>query len=132
MESVIKYIQEFEYLVVVKLYIAAQQKAVLGASIQGPAKVAYDQVVLLGGAQGIVQGTGDADFIRNAKEWLRRTYHTADIQQGIRDQIQNMYQGPDEDPQMFSIRINHALSLSGYGAQVSIQLLELTFMNRLY
>ena len=41
-ESVIKYIQEFEYLTVVKLYTAAQQKAVLGASIQGPAKVAYD------------------------------------------------------------------------------------------
>ena len=119
MESVIKYIQEFEYLAAVKLYTAAQQKAVLGASIQGPAKVAYDQAVLLG-AQGIAQGTGDADFVRNAKEWLRRTYHTADIQQGIRDQIQNMYQGPDEDPQTFSTRINHALSLSGYGAQVSI------------
>ena len=63
MESVIKYIQEFEYLIAVKLYTAAQQKAVLDASIQGLAKVIYDQAVLLGGAQGIAQGTGDADFI---------------------------------------------------------------------
>ena len=46
MESVIKYIQEFEYLIAVKLYTVAQQKA-----------------VLLGGAQGIVQGTGDTNFI---------------------------------------------------------------------
>ena len=98
------------------MYTAVQQKAVLSASIQGLIKVAYDQAVLLGGAQGIAQGTGDTDFIQNVKEWLRRTYHTADIQQGIRDQIQNMYQGPDEDPQTFSTRINHALSLSGYGA----------------
>ena len=63
---------------------------------------------------------------------MRRTYHTADIQQGIRDQIQNIYQGPDKDPQIFSTRINHALSLSRYGAQVSVQLLESTFMNGLH
>ena len=43
-----------------------------------------------------------------------------------------MYQGPDKDPQTFSTRINYALSLSGYGAQVSIQLLESTFMNGLH
>jgi len=43
-----------------------------------------------------------------------------------------MYQRPDKDLQTFSTRINHALSLSGYGAQVFVQLLESTFMNELH
>jgi hypothetical protein len=113
-ESVIKYLQDFEYLAAIKLLTLPQQRALIAASLQGPARAAYEAAVAIGAAGGGIEGNTDDLFVASAKNWLRRIYHTQEIQNGIRDQISNMYQESNEDPVTFHTRILHALSMAEY------------------
>ena len=59
-------------------------------------------------------------------------YHTADVQQEIKDQLNAMFQELEEDPLTFYTRIRHMIFLAGYADAVRDQVAETTFMNGLH
>ena len=137
-ESVIKFIEDLEIYNAIRQFTNIAKLNVLGVVLRGPAKIAYDAALVPGVPGGIVAGAGaDAQAIaggtyNNAIAYLRATYHTADIQQSLRDQLTTMYQGMNESPLTFYTKIRHAVGLAGYAAALIDQVVEQAFMNGLH
>ena len=85
-----------------------QSVEVLGAVLRGPAKIAYE-AALVGGTIVAEAGAGveanATTTFNNALAWIMNIYHTADVQQNMRDQIPNMFQGMNESPLTYHTKI---------------------------
>ena len=103
----------------------------LGAVLRGPAKIAYDAAIadatIVAGAGGTPEANA-ATTLQNALTWIRNTYHTAEIQQSMKDQIPNMFQGMNESPLTFHTKLRHAVALAGYADGIRDQVTEQAFM----
>src|SRR5271154_5843381 len=128
-KSVIKFIQDFKLYVATKDLNAGQRNAVLAAAIQGVAQTAY-QAAIVGGA---IAGAADhIDRYNNSMTWLQNTYHTADKQQQLKDQLISAYQRMDESPLAFYQQIRKIIQYTGYTDAVQDQVAESVFTNGLF
>ena len=109
-ESIIDFLQKFELFTVMKSYIP-QQQAVLVIALQGPAKIAYLIEIALGNI-GNIDITSAQTTVIIMKDWLKTTYYTEEIQQGIRDQISSLVQGLNKDLITFATRIQYHMELA--------------------
>ena len=125
-ESIILFFEDFELYAAAKGLDAAAKLALLTASLRGPARTRYDTATRSGGAA--AAGADDAARYTTRKTWLMEQFHTADMKQGLRDQLTTACQRIDESPMSFYTRIRHMIDVAGYDAAVKDQVAETTFM----
>src|SRR5690348_8219785 len=105
-DSVITFIDDFEQYVAARTLAPAAQLALIRASLRGPAKEAF-----AGFAHTAAADQHDAR-VEEVKEWMRVTYHTDEVKQGLKDQLENLYQEPSETPRTFYNRIRYLISIA--------------------
>ena len=134
-ESVVKFLEDFDIYCAIKLFTNVQRLSILGAVLRGPAKAEYqaktNDGTIAAGTDGNAE-TAAGQTLANAIAWLRATYHTADIQQNMKDQLMTTYQGINKSPLTFHTRILHMVGLAGYTDAIKEQVIEQTFMNGIH
>jgi dUTP pyrophosphatase len=136
-ESVIAFIEDMKLYAAARTLNEAQEGALLIPSIRGQAKAAYDTAIAAGaGAGGIgaalaagVAAPATAASNTATYTWLRAQFHTADIQQQLKDKLLGTYQEEGESPTKFYSRIREIVQYAGYAdAAMEDLVAENTFM----
>ena len=77
------------------MFSDAQQLAILRAYLRGNVKTKF--------ARHTLTGDNAAAQVQNLKDWLKTKYHTEEVKQGIKDQLDNLAQQLNETPQGFYV-----------------------------
>ena len=132
-ESILQYLEEFEQYAAIKGFDTGRQRAVLEASLRGPAKAAFQEAVAQAISIRPTMGTvTEAMHLQDCKDWLRQKYHTEDMRQSLRDQLTGLYQGLHQSPADFYTKICHIMDLADYPAAAREIIAENTFVNGLH
>ena len=124
LESVIQFIQKIQlYLSTKPDYTAAQQTVIIENALMGAARARYLMAKPTLGAR--------AGFptVTEIYEWLRQTYHTADIRQSLKDQLLTLHQEEHESPVTFYTRVREMIDLAGYNDAVKDEIAENAFLS---
>ena len=82
-ESVISFINDLNLYTAARSMTPAQKGVLIQAALRGPAKVRFDAAIVAT----TIGPPVDAASITATIAWLRTAYHTADIQQQLKDQL---------------------------------------------
>src|SRR5665213_1863518 len=107
---------------------AAQKGVLIQAALRGPAKVQFDAVI----TATMIGPPVDAASITAAITWLRTAYHTADIQQQLKDQLLVTVQEMNQSPQAYYTKIRDIIEMAGYDPAVQNQVEESTFLKGIF
>ena len=99
------------------------------ACFRGPARTAVIAAITAGAGEGGFDDPTDAATVAAAKVWLQTQYHTPEIQQELKDQLQVTVQEPGESPLTFYTRITDIVNNAGYGDGEKTQATDNAFMN---
>ena len=124
-DSPITFSDNFDQFVATRTMTPVHQLNLLKVSFRGPAKTAFTEWTPANGAN-------EAEQIVSIKQWLRDTYHTAEVQQGIKDQLDGLFQQMNENPQSFYTRIRHLITLAGYPPNVQDLIAENIFIKGIH
>src|SRR3954470_1680147 len=127
-ESILQFIDQFELYTAIKGMADDRKIAVLRLCLYGPARTTFDASV----AGNALAGATPAAQWEDAKARLRTIYHTADVQQTVKDQLAATYQGINESPLTYYQHIRHMIDVAEYPAALQAQMAEITFMNGLH
>ena len=128
-ESVVTFLENFDLYCASKTLIKAARAGLITAAIIGPAKTAALAVT---GAGLTIDTTNAGTILATTRAWLLAQYHTDDIKQGYKDQLNSLYQGMKESSNSFYMRIHHLVDLAGYAHTVKEQVAENAFINGLH
>src|SRR4051812_23128283 len=153
-ESIHKFFRAFEIYCNVKNISVEHRPTLLDSLIGEPTKLAYDQAILDGGPNGIVNpvipppAAQDAaaaavaqaelnihnayrDHYVNRKNWLINHFHGAEEQLAVREVINSMSMVSGESPKQFYIQIGAQVRKSGLPADAIETITEFTWMKGL-
>ena len=130
-ESVVTFLENFDLYCASKSLNAASRAGLITAAIIGPAKTAALAVSGDGGGHAI-NTHDDATTLTTTRAWLLGNYHTEDIQQGYKDQLNSIFQGTKESPNAFYTRVRHLVDLAGYAVAVKDQVAENAWISGLH
>src|SRR5665213_316562 len=82
-ESMISFINNLNLYAAAQSMTPAQKGVLIQAALRGPAKVRFDAAIVAT----TIRPPIDAASITATITWLRTAYHTADIQQQLKDQL---------------------------------------------
>ena len=99
------------------------------ACFRGPARTAVEAAITAGVGAYRIADPVDAATVAAAKVWLQARYHTPEIQQELKDQLQVTVQEPGESPLTFYTRITDIVDNAGYGDGEKAQATDNAFMN---
>ena len=130
-ESVISFINDFQLYSAARLLTEVQKGTLLRAAVRGPARTRLEAAIVLGVGGGGIAAPVDAATNTAAITWLRTTYHTADIQQQLKDQLLSTVQEPNQSPRAYYTKIRDMIEVAGYIDAVQDQVAESTFLQGL-
>ena len=87
-ESVVTFLENFDLYCASKTLIEAARAGLITAAIIGPAKTAALAVT---GAGLTIDTTNPGTILASTRAWLLAQYHTDDIKQGYKDQLNSLY-----------------------------------------
>ena len=105
-----------------RLLTQAQKNALLPFCLKGPAGAAFTSAAIT---------TGDVNSPERYNTytvWLTTTYHTEELKQAIKDQLNTMVQKIEESPEEFYTKICYLINIAEYANTIKDQIAEQTFV----